>query len=51
VAIIVDNTFGAGGYIATPLKLGANILVESATKFIGGHGNATSFYRQFLADL
>ena len=38
IAFIVDNTFAAAGYIAQPLKLGANIVVESATKFIGGHG-------------
>ncbi|MEZ0539706.1 O-acetylhomoserine aminocarboxypropyltransferase/cysteine synthase family protein [Fibrella arboris] len=36
--LIVDNTFGAGGAICAPLKLGAHILVESATKWIGGHG-------------
>ena len=41
VAIIADNTFGAAGYIAQPLKLGANIIVASATKFIGGHGALT----------
>jgi O-acetylhomoserine/O-acetylserine sulfhydrylase len=36
--LIVDNTFGAGGYIFRPLEHGANIVVESATKWIGGHG-------------
>ena len=36
--IIVDNTFGAGGAICAPLKHGAHVLVESATKWIGGHG-------------
>jgi O-acetylhomoserine/O-acetylserine sulfhydrylase len=36
--LIVDNTFGAGGYLFQPLKHGANIVVESATKWIGGHG-------------
>ncbi|MFT4031283.1 MAG: O-acetylhomoserine aminocarboxypropyltransferase/cysteine synthase [Siphonobacter sp.] len=36
--IIVDNTFGAGGAIAQPLKHGAHIVVSSATKWIGGHG-------------
>lgn len=35
---IVDNTFGAAGYLCQPLKLGANIVVQSATKWIGGHG-------------
>ncbi|AWN23119.1 bifunctional O-acetylhomoserine aminocarboxypropyltransferase/cysteine synthase [Deinococcus irradiatisoli] len=39
VAVIVDNTFGAGGYFAQPLRHGADILVESASKWIGGHGN------------
>ena len=36
--LIVDNTFGMGGYGARPIKFGANIVVESATKWIGGHG-------------
>ena len=38
--LIVDNTFGAGGYLAQPIKHGANIVVESATKWIGGHGTS-----------
>ena len=38
--IVVDNTFGAGGYICQPLKHGAHIVVESATKWIGGHGTS-----------
>ena len=38
--LIVDNTFGAGGYIFRPLEHGANIVVESATKWIGGHGTS-----------
>jgi len=38
--VIVDNTFGAGGYLCRPLEHGANIVVESATKWIGGHGNS-----------
>ena len=38
IPLIVDNTFGAGGYFFQPLKHGANIVVESATKWIGGHG-------------
>lgn len=38
--IIVDNTFGAGGYLCQPLKLGAHIVVSSATKWIGGHGTS-----------
>ncbi len=36
--LIVDNTFGAGGYLFKPLEWGANIVVESSTKWIGGHG-------------
>lgn len=36
--LIVDNTFGAGGAICKPIQFGANIIVESATKWIGGHG-------------
>ncbi|GGO37428.1 O-acetylhomoserine aminocarboxypropyltransferase/cysteine synthase family protein [Deinococcus humi] len=39
VAVFVDNTFGAGGYYCQPLKHGANVIVESASKWIGGHGN------------
>lgn len=39
VAVIVDNTFGAGGFYFQPLKHGANVVVHSASKWIGGHGN------------
>ena len=38
--LIVDNTFAAGGYLCRPIEWGANIVVESATKWIGGHGTA-----------
>ncbi|NVO30185.1 O-acetylhomoserine aminocarboxypropyltransferase/cysteine synthase family protein [Hymenobacter lapidiphilus] len=38
--LVVDNTFGAGGYLFRPLEHGANIVVESATKWIGGHGTS-----------
>ena len=38
IPIVVDNTFGAGGYLFQPLKHGAHVVVESATKWIGGHG-------------
>lgn len=38
--LVVDNTFGAGGYLFQPLKHGASIVVESATKWIGGHGTS-----------
>jgi len=40
IPLIVDNTFGAGGYLFKPLAHGANIVVESATKWIGGHGTS-----------
>ncbi|MDI9864203.1 O-acetylhomoserine aminocarboxypropyltransferase/cysteine synthase [Flectobacillus sp. DC10W] len=40
IPLIVDNTFGAGGAIAQPLKHGAHVVVESATKWIGGHGTS-----------
>src|SRR5688572_20821501 len=36
--LIVDNTFAAAGYLFRPIEWGANIVVESATKWIGGHG-------------
>lgn len=36
--LIVDNTFGTGGYLFRPIEHGANIVVESTTKWIGGHG-------------
>ena len=38
--LIVDNTFAAGGFLFRPLEHGANIVVESATKWIGGHGTS-----------
>lgn len=40
VPLVVDNTFGAAGYLARPIDHGANIVVASATKWIGGHGTA-----------
>ncbi|KAK6201568.1 O-acetylhomoserine sulfhydrylase [Scheffersomyces amazonensis] len=39
IPVVVDNTFGAGGYLVNPIKHGADIVVHSATKWIGGHGN------------
>ncbi|MCP3938595.1 MAG: bifunctional o-acetylhomoserine/o-acetylserine sulfhydrylase [Actinomycetia bacterium] len=39
VPLIIDNTV-ASPYLCNPLKLGADIVVHSATKFIGGHGNS-----------
>ena len=38
--LVVDNTFGAGGYLFRPIEHGANVVVESATKWIGGHGTS-----------
>ncbi|NIG55588.1 O-acetylhomoserine aminocarboxypropyltransferase/cysteine synthase family protein [Chitinophaga sp. Cy-1792] len=38
--LVVDNTFGAAGYLAKPLAHGANVVVEAATKWIGGHGTS-----------
>ncbi|HEX9843266.1 MAG TPA: aminotransferase class I/II-fold pyridoxal phosphate-dependent enzyme, partial [bacterium] len=40
IALVVDNTFGAAGYLLRPLDHGADIVVASATKWIGGHGNS-----------
>ncbi len=40
IPLIVDNTFGAAGSIARPIDFGANIVVSSATKWIGGHGTS-----------
>ena len=38
--LIVDNTFGAGGYLFKPIEWGANIVVNSTTKWINGHGTS-----------
>ncbi len=40
VPLVVDNTFGAAGYLVRPISHGADIVVASATKWIGGHGNS-----------
>lgn len=40
IPFIVDNTFAGGGYLFRPIEHGANIVVESATKWIGGHGTS-----------
>jgi O-acetylhomoserine (thiol)-lyase len=40
VPLVVDNTFGAAGYLARPIEYGADVVVASATKWIGGHGTA-----------
>ena len=40
IPLVVDNTFGAAGYLARPIEHGADIVVASATKWIGGHGTS-----------
>ncbi len=40
VPFVVDNTFGAAGYLCRPIEHGADIVVQSATKWIGGHGTS-----------
>ncbi len=40
IPFIVDNTFGCAGYLVRPIEHGADVVVESATKWIGGHGNS-----------
>ena len=40
IPLVVDNTFGAGGFLFRPLDHGASVVVESATKCIGGHGTS-----------
>jgi O-acetylhomoserine (thiol)-lyase len=40
IPIVVDNTFGCGGYVFRPLEHGAHVVVASATKWIGGHGTS-----------
>ena len=40
IPLIVDNTFGQGGYLCNPFEWGANIVLHSATKWIGGHGTS-----------
>jgi OAH/OAS sulfhydrylase len=40
IPLIVDNTFGAAGYLVRPIEYGADIVVASATKWIGGHGTS-----------
>ena len=38
--LVVDNTFGAAGYLFRPIDYGANVVVQAATKWIGGHGTS-----------
>ncbi len=40
IPLIVDNTFGAAGFLARPFDYGADIITASATKWIGGHGTS-----------
>jgi O-acetylhomoserine (thiol)-lyase len=40
IPLVVDNTFGAGGYLCRPFEFGADIITHSATKWIGGHGTS-----------
>jgi O-acetylhomoserine (thiol)-lyase len=40
IPFVVDNTFGAAGYLARPIDHGANVVTASATKWIGGHGTS-----------
>lgn len=40
IPLVVDNTFGCCGYLCRPIEHGADIVVESATKWIGGHGTS-----------
>jgi len=40
IPLVVDNTFGACGYLCRPIEYGANIVTGSATKWIGGHGTS-----------
>jgi O-acetylhomoserine (thiol)-lyase len=40
IPLVVDNTFAAAGYLARPIDFGADVVVQSATKWIGGHGTS-----------
>jgi O-acetylhomoserine (thiol)-lyase len=40
IPLVVDNTFGAAGFLCRPIEWGADVVVESATKWIGGHGTS-----------
>jgi O-acetylhomoserine/O-acetylserine sulfhydrylase len=40
IPLIVDNTFGAAGFLCRPIDYGTDIIVASATKWIGGHGTS-----------
>jgi O-acetylhomoserine (thiol)-lyase len=40
IPLVIDNTFGAAGYLCRPIEHGADVVVQSATKWIGGHGTS-----------
>ncbi|MCK5572251.1 MAG: aminotransferase class I/II-fold pyridoxal phosphate-dependent enzyme, partial [Bacteroidetes bacterium] len=40
IPLVVDNTFGTAGYLCRPFDFGADVIVHSATKWIGGHGTS-----------
>ena len=40
IPLIVDNTLGAAGALIRPVEHGADVVVQSATKWIGGHGTS-----------
>jgi O-acetylhomoserine/O-acetylserine sulfhydrylase len=40
IPLVVDNTFAACGYLSRPIEHGADLVVQSATKWIGGHGTS-----------
>ncbi len=40
IPLVVDNTFGAAGYLCRPIAHGADIVTASTTKWIGGHGTS-----------
>lgn len=40
IPLVVDNTFGAGGFLFRPIEHGAAVVTSSATKWIGGHGTS-----------
>ena len=40
IPLLVDNTFGCAGYLCRPIDFGADVVVASATKWIGGHGTS-----------
>jgi len=40
IPLIVDNTFAGVGFLCRPIEWGANIVVESITKWAGGHGTS-----------